>query len=148
MPVDKKTLGGRIRKLRELKHLTQEELGDMIDSDGNTVSRWETGKLGIGNSFIVKLARALDTSTDYILIGDASQSENSSSEANNPERKLDDSSIDSSFTQKGDFIGSGKVLFYRDGDKQFVLPATPEAQTWFQKFIENLMLNRAEVHAS
>ena len=127
----------RIAKLRKENGLNQMDLAEGLRVSVDSVRRWEQGKRSPDVEMMNKIAQLLNTTVGYL-----------SGETDNPERKLDDSSIDSSFIQKGDFIGSGKVLFYRDGDKQFVLPATPEAQTWFQKFIENLMLNRAEVHAS
>ena len=61
------SIGERIRRLREAKRLTQDELAEMIGSDGNTISRWERDKLGIGSAYIMKLAQALGTSTDYLL---------------------------------------------------------------------------------
>ena len=59
--------GERIRMLREAKHLKQGELAEMIGGDGNTISRWERDKLGVGSAYIRKLAQALNTSTDYLM---------------------------------------------------------------------------------
>ena len=61
------SLGSRIRELRKKQGLTQTQLGEMVGSDGNTVSRWELDKLGMGNEYVLKFAQALDTSTDYLL---------------------------------------------------------------------------------
>lgn len=61
------SIGERIRKLREARRLTQGELADMINGDGNTISRWERNKLGVGATNVMKLAQALETSTDYLL---------------------------------------------------------------------------------
>ena len=60
-------IGERIRERREAKNLTQGQLAEIIDGDGNAVSRWERNKIGIGSAYIIKLAKALDTSTDYLL---------------------------------------------------------------------------------
>ena len=61
------SLGSRIRELRKKQGLTQTCLGEMVGSDGNTVSRWELDKLGMGNEYVLKFAQALDTSTGYLL---------------------------------------------------------------------------------
>lgn len=61
------SLGSRIRELRKKQGLTQTQLGEMVGSDGNTVSRWELDKLGMGNEYVLKFAQALDTSTGYLL---------------------------------------------------------------------------------
>lgn len=59
--------GERVRKLRKAMRLKQGELAEMIGNDGNTISRWEHGKIGIGSAYIMKLAQALNTTTDYLL---------------------------------------------------------------------------------
>ena len=56
-----------IRELREAKRLKQSELAEIIGNDSNTISRWERNKIGIGSAYIMKLAQALGTSTDYLL---------------------------------------------------------------------------------
>lgn len=61
------SLGTRIRELRKQNGLTQSQLGKLVGVDGNTVSRWELGKLGIGKDYILKIAHALDTSTSYLM---------------------------------------------------------------------------------
>ena len=66
----KMLIGEKIKNLRKNKHLTQEELGKLINTDGNTVSRWERDRLGVGSSYIAKLAEVLNTTTDYLLKGD------------------------------------------------------------------------------
>lgn len=59
--------GERVRKLRKAMRLKQGELAEMLGNDGNTISRWEHGKVGIGSAYIMKLAQALNTTTDYLL---------------------------------------------------------------------------------
>lgn len=61
------SLGVRIRELRKQNGLTQSRLGGLIGVDGNTVSRWELEKLGIGKDYVLKIAQALNTSTSYLL---------------------------------------------------------------------------------
>lgn len=59
--------GERIRKLREAKHMRQSDLAELLGNDGNTISRWEHGKLGIGSAYIMKLAQVFNTTADYLL---------------------------------------------------------------------------------
>lgn len=59
--------GERIRKLRKAKHMRQSDLAEMLGNDGNTISRWEHGKIGIGSTYIVKLAQVFNTTADYLL---------------------------------------------------------------------------------
>ena len=60
-------IGDRIRELRNKLGLSQSELGDKIETDGSVISRWETNKARVSQRYIVKLAKALGTSTDYLL---------------------------------------------------------------------------------
>ncbi len=60
-------IGKRIKELREQKGLTQGELAELIGNDGNTISRWERNKIGVGNKYIVKLAQALDAPVSYLM---------------------------------------------------------------------------------
>ena len=60
-------IGDRIRELRTKLRLSQTELGNRVDTDGSVIFRWETNKARVSQRYIVKLANALDTSTDYLL---------------------------------------------------------------------------------
>ena len=59
--------GERIRKLREAKHMRQSDLAELLGNDGNTISRWENDKIGIGSAYIMKLAQVFNTTADYLL---------------------------------------------------------------------------------
>ena len=60
-------IGDRIKELRNKLGLSQTELGNKIETDGSVISRWETNKARVSQRYIVKLAKALGTSTDYLL---------------------------------------------------------------------------------
>ena len=60
-------IGDRIRDLRTKQKLSQSELGDKVDTDSTIISRWETNRVRPSQKYIVRLAKALDTSTDYLL---------------------------------------------------------------------------------
>lgn len=60
-------IGDRIRDLRTKQKLSQSELGDKVDTDSTIISRWETNRVRPSQKYIARLAKALDTSTDYLL---------------------------------------------------------------------------------
>ncbi len=59
--------GDRIKELRMRRGLSQAALGERVDTDSTTVSRWETGRARPSQKYMAKLANALSTSTDYLL---------------------------------------------------------------------------------
>ena len=63
----KMLIGDRIKELRTRQGLSQAELGDKVETDGSVISRWETNRAKVSQKYIVKLANALGTSTDYLL---------------------------------------------------------------------------------
>jgi transcriptional regulator with XRE-family HTH domain len=62
------TLGERLLILRRRRQLTQRELADAAGLNTNTIARLEQGHLkDLGGQSVAKLARALDTTTDFLL---------------------------------------------------------------------------------
>jgi len=61
------TIGERIKISREKAGLTQNKLGELIGTDGNTISRWERGVMEIKAETISKIALALNISIAYIM---------------------------------------------------------------------------------
>lgn len=59
--------GERIKELRKKRGLSQSALGEKVNTDSTSVSRWETNRSIPGQKYIGKLASALGTSTDYLL---------------------------------------------------------------------------------
>ncbi|MBQ6374452.1 MAG: helix-turn-helix domain-containing protein [Clostridia bacterium] len=68
--MDKYVTGSVIRKLRERKRMTQEELAGQIFVSGKAVSKWETGQGFPDISLLEPLARALDISVIELLSGE------------------------------------------------------------------------------
>jgi transcriptional regulator with XRE-family HTH domain len=61
-------MGDRIKRLREEKGLTQQELANLIGLDNrNSLSRYENGTRVPNPDIIIKLARVLDTTSDYLI---------------------------------------------------------------------------------
>lgn len=67
-----KSMGERLTKRRKQLRLTQEELAERADMTTQTISTAETGRKALRPHNIVKLCRALEISTDYLLFGEIS----------------------------------------------------------------------------
>jgi len=57
----------RIKYLRELKELTQEELGEKIGISRSVINSWENGYANISLKFLVKISFFYKVPVDYIL---------------------------------------------------------------------------------
>ena len=77
--MNKYVTGTVIRKLRESKKMTQEELANKLFVSGKAISKWETGAGFPDISLIEPLARALDISVIELLSGENIQNGNKSS---------------------------------------------------------------------
>ena len=76
--MDRYVTGAVIRRLREKKKMTQEELAEKLYVSGKTVSKWETGNGLPDISLLEPLAKALDISVIELLSGDAIRNRNKS----------------------------------------------------------------------
>ena len=69
----KKVLGGvtmrgdRLTKLRQERHLSQRELGEIILVSGYTISAYELGRSDPSDDIKVRLAEYFDVSVDYLI---------------------------------------------------------------------------------
>ena len=77
--MDRYITGAVIRRLRESKKMTQEELADRIFVSGKAVSKWETGQGFPDISLLEPLAKALDISVIELLSGADVRNRNRSS---------------------------------------------------------------------
>ena len=77
--MDKYVTGAVIRKLREDKNMTQEELAEKVFVSGKAVSKWETGQGFPDISLLEPLARALGISVIELLSGEDIRNRNRSS---------------------------------------------------------------------
>ena len=78
--MDQYVTGAVIRRLRESKKLTQEELAQRLFVSGKAVSKWETGQGFPDISLLEPLAKALDISVIELLSGENIQNRNRSSD--------------------------------------------------------------------
>ena len=77
--MDRYVTGAVIRRLRESKKLTQEELAERIHVSGKAVSKWETGQGFPDVSLLEPLAKALGISVIELLSGEDIRNRNRSS---------------------------------------------------------------------
>ncbi len=65
-----RSIGNRIRKIREQLKWTQEKLGDYLDVKGNTVCNYEKGDVKtLSPETLVKLAELGEVSLEWLLMG-------------------------------------------------------------------------------
>lgn len=64
------TLGQRIADARRSLGLSQKQLAVLVNVEPNTISMYESGGRKPSTDVIVRLARALHVSTDFLLIGE------------------------------------------------------------------------------
>ena len=57
----------RVKQLRKQKHLTGEQLGNILGITKTGISYWENGKSVPDNEMLLKLADFFDVSIDYLL---------------------------------------------------------------------------------
>ena len=117
--------GTRIKDLRKKAGYSQAQLCLKIGAEPNTISRWETNKIEASHSYLVKLADALNTTTDYLL----GRQENSENE------KLSGDDISMQRTKENSLIenDAGKLIYtFKDGD-HLEFPATPVGYELFRE---------------
>lgn len=66
----KKEFGEKLKRLRKSKHLTQEQLAEMIDIDPRNLSRIEVGLSFVKAETLEKILKALDISTEQLFAND------------------------------------------------------------------------------
>ena len=68
-------MGMRILERRKALRLSQEELAERADMSKQTVSRAENAQRELGAGNLLKIAKALEVSPDYLLTGEHSESD-------------------------------------------------------------------------
>lgn len=66
------SIGERVAKLREKRSLNQAELASLLRVTQGTISRWESGKVGISAEEAGKIAKILNVTCDYLILGEKS----------------------------------------------------------------------------
>lgn len=66
-PVDEKTIGRRLRELRDRKGMTQARLAEAVGVDQSLVSHYERGEVRVHGALVAGFAKVLGVSADEIL---------------------------------------------------------------------------------
>lgn len=119
-------IGERIRTLRKQKRMSQAELGNQIGITPNTVAKWERGELTPRGTSIARVAKALETTSAYIL-GETS-----------------DPSSQGYMLTGTEETGFGKRLIIRNHDMDINLPETPEGFDILRRVLDLIEKKRTE----
>lgn len=65
-----KEIGQRLRQCRKKCNLSQEKLAELIGVTAQTISTAETGKKALRPENIIKICEVLNTSPNYLLLGE------------------------------------------------------------------------------
>ena len=71
----RKDVGKRIAKRRTELNLTQEELAEKSSLTQQQISYAERGEIGLRNENLLKVAQALNVSTDYLMTGNYAETD-------------------------------------------------------------------------
>ena len=66
----RKAFGSRVKEMRKNRHWTQKELANRIDVRFQLLNKYEGGQHIPPANTLIQLAKALDTTVDYLLTGD------------------------------------------------------------------------------
>lgn len=69
MYFDQEAFGRRLKELRNIKGMTQEELAEKLNISREHLGRIERGKYGCSIDLLIELSFTLNASTDYLLLG-------------------------------------------------------------------------------
>ena len=69
MYCDQKEFGKRLKEIRLIRGMTQEELAEMLNINKQHVSRMERGITACSIDLLIELSCHLQISTDYLLMG-------------------------------------------------------------------------------
>ncbi len=64
------TIGGRIKKVMNIKNITQKEVAKKIGTVEPNISRYLNDKTKISTETLGKIAKILDVSCDYLILGE------------------------------------------------------------------------------
>lgn len=67
------TVGGRIKQLRKKINLTQQQLAEQVGITYIQIGRYETGKSNVSADVLQKIAKALNTTADFLMNGGNAQ---------------------------------------------------------------------------
>ena len=98
--VDQVKIGNFLKKLRKEKGITQEQLAEILNVSGRTVSRWENGNNMPDISILVYIADYYDISIPEIISGERKSEIMNEEERKEEERKIAKTMSDYATTEK------------------------------------------------
>lgn len=98
--MDQVKIGNFLKKLRKEKGITQEQLAEILNVSGRTVSRWETGNNMPDISILVYIADYYDISIPEIISGERKSEIMNEEERKEEERKIAKTMSDYATTEK------------------------------------------------
>ena len=117
------TTGERIRDLRQKLGLSQSKLASKVETDSASISRWERDQVNVSQRYIVKLAKALSTTSDYLL-GKTNVSE--------IKEAVKNTSISApEYIEK--MIQANQMVVYENNGERLFIPATPDGFNFFER---------------
>ena len=125
-----KEIGEKIKIMRKQRGLTQEDLAHLIQKNTNLLARWERGEIRLQTENIIKIARALGTSSSYLL-----------GETNNPDINSinnDDYSYEHENIST-DFNNNQYIIYDGNTNHTFKLPNDEEGRKIFVDFINRTL---------
>jgi transcriptional regulator with XRE-family HTH domain len=69
LPIDATTVGKRIRRAREARKWTQDQLAELVGVSRSAVAQWETDRVGQVRGNLTRIADSLDVSVEFLLHG-------------------------------------------------------------------------------
>ena len=126
-------IGERIKALREELGQSQEELAHSVGMHPNTIARWERGELLPRGTSIAKLARSLNTTSSYLLEGEASSVE-AGQESMTKERK-----VSAPRMRKEHSLEENRgMVVYKANGQEIEIPATRDFYKLFELIIDGM----------
>lgn len=109
----KESLGERIKRKRKEAKITQSELARMINNTSPAISDWETGKGEPRLKTLIGIAEALNTTTDYLLIGKETYTKGENMESIERLKQV----LESPYTkmnEKAELLGYIQIFYEKD----------------------------------
>ena len=125
-----KEIGEKIKIMRKQRGLTQEDLAHLIQKNTNLLARWERGEIKLQTENIIKIARALGTSSSYLL-----------GETNNPDiNSINDDDYPYEHENiSTDFNNNQYIIYDGNTNHTFKLPNDEEGRKIFVDFINRTL---------
>ena len=131
-----KEIGEKIKIMRKQRGLTQEDLAHLINKSSNLLARWERGEVKLKTENIIKIARALGTSSSYLL-GETDNPKDLYQENINIANDSHDSQIEKTISIG--FDNNQYIIHDGNTNQTFRLPNDTEGRKIFVEYINRVL---------